>query len=111
LCLTCHQADARGLPGIYPPLAGSDWIAGDARPLIRTLLHGLSGPIQVNGQAYGTLPMPPMGLDDRQLADVLSYVRASFGNQAAPVTPEQVAVERAANAGRATPWSGADLGR
>jgi glucose/arabinose dehydrogenase/mono/diheme cytochrome c family protein len=111
LCLTCHQADAKGLPGIYPPLAGNGHLTGDPRPLIRTLLHGLSGPIQVDGRTYGALPMPPMGLDDRHLADVLSYVRSSFGNDAPPVTPAQVAAERAATAGRATPWTAADLGR
>jgi glucose/arabinose dehydrogenase/mono/diheme cytochrome c family protein len=111
LCLTCHQADAKGLPGIYPPLAASDWIAGESRPLIRVVLHGLSGPIQVNGQTYGVMPMPPMGLSDQHLAEVLSYVRASFGNTAPPVTSEQVAAERAATHGRATPWTAADLGR
>lgn len=111
LCLTCHQADAKGLPGIYPPLTGNPAIAGEPRPLIRALLHGLSGPLTVNGQTYGTLPMPPMGLDDRHLAEVLSYVRSSFGNGATPVTQEQVAAERAATAGRTTPWTAADLGR
>jgi len=111
LCLTCHQADAKGLPGIYPPLASSDWIAGDPKALIRVVLHGLSGPLQVNGQTYGVIPMPPMGLSDQHLAEVLSYVRVSFGNNAAPVTPEQVAAERAASAGRVTPWTATDLGR
>jgi mono/diheme cytochrome c family protein len=111
LCLTCHQADAKGLPGIYPPLAASDWIVGEPRPLIRVVLHGLSGPIQVNGQTYGVMSMPPMGLSDQHLAEVLSYVRASFGNTAPAVTPEQIAAERAATQGRATPWTAADLGR
>ena len=113
LCLACHQPDGRGLPGIYPPLAGSEWVAGEARPLMRIVLHGLSGPLSVNGQAFGVLnplPMPPMGLSDQQLADVLSYVRGAFGNQAGAVTPAQVAAERAATAGRATPWTAAELG-
>lgn len=111
LCLTCHQADAKGLPGIYPPLTANDRITGEPRPLIRVVLHGLSGPLQVNGQTYGVMPMPPMGLNDQHLADVLSYVRMSFGNNAPPVTPEQVAAERAATQGRATPWTATDLGR
>jgi mono/diheme cytochrome c family protein len=111
LCLTCHQADAKGLPGIYPPLAASDRITGEPRPLIRVVLHGLSGPIQVNGQTYGVMPMPPMGLSDEHLAEVLTYVRSSFGNSAGPVTREQVAAERAATAGRTTPWSAGELGR
>ena len=111
LCLTCHQADAKGLPGIYPPLTANERITGEPRPLIRALLHGLSGPLQVNGQTYGVMPMPPMGLGDQQLAEVLSYVRRSFGNTASPVTPAQVAAERAATAGRATPWTVPELGR
>jgi mono/diheme cytochrome c family protein len=111
LCLTCHQADAKGLPGIYPPLGGSDWVAGEPRSLIRVVTHGLSGPIVVNGQSYGLMPMPPMGLNDQQLADVLSYLRSSFGNNASPVSQSQVAAERAATTGRATPWNTADLGR
>lgn len=111
LCLTCHQADAKGLPGIYPPLTANERITGEARPLIRVVLHGLSGPLQVNGQTYGVMPMPPMGLDDQHLAEVLSYVRTSFGNDAPPVTPAQVAAERVSTPGRATPWTAAELGR
>jgi glucose/arabinose dehydrogenase/mono/diheme cytochrome c family protein len=114
LCLTCHQADGKGLPGIYPPVAASDWVAGDAGALVRILLHGLSGPVTVNGQPYGVqvpLPMPPMGLDDRQLADVLTYVRSAFGNAAPAVTVEQVAAERAATRGRTTPWTATEVGR
>lgn len=114
LCLTCHQPDGKGLAGIYPPLAGADWLAGDAKPLIRVVLGGLSGPITVNGQQYGVanpLPMPPMGLDDQQVADVLTYLRTGFGNQAAAVTADEVKAVRAADAGRTVPWTGKELGR
>jgi glucose/arabinose dehydrogenase/mono/diheme cytochrome c family protein len=111
LCLVCHQADAKGLPGIYPPLASSDWIAGESRPLIRVVMHGLAGPVTVNGQSYGLMPMPPMGLDDQHLSDVLSYLRSSFGNNSGPVTPAQVASERATTNGRVTPWTATELGR
>jgi mono/diheme cytochrome c family protein/glucose/arabinose dehydrogenase len=114
LCLACHQPDAKGLPGIYPPLAGSEWVAGDAGPLIRILTNGLGGPITVKGQAFGQqlpLPMPPMGLDDQQAADVLTYLRASFGNQAAGVEAGQVHAVRAQSATRQQPWTMAELGR
>jgi mono/diheme cytochrome c family protein/glucose/arabinose dehydrogenase len=114
LCLACHQPDAKGLPGIYPPLAGSEWVAGDAAPLIRIITNGLGGPITVKGQAFGQqlpLPMPPMGLDDQQAADVLSYLRASFGNQASAVEAGQVHAVRAQSAARQQPWTMADLGR
>jgi mono/diheme cytochrome c family protein len=78
------------------------------------LLHGLSGPIRVNGEEFkqlAPLPMPPMGLNDEQVADVLSYVRANFGNKAPAVTAEQVKAVRAASTDRATFWTAEELGK
>ena len=75
-------------------------------------MHGLSGDIQVNGTVFkqiAPLPMPPMGLDDQMMADVLTYVRSNFGNQAPPVTTDQVKQVRAAHAERATLWTEAEL--
>lgn len=112
LCLNCHQADGRGLPGIYPPLARSEWVAGDLAPLIRIILHGLAGPIEVAGEKFGVanpVPMPPMGLDDQQAADVLTWIRRNLGNSAPAITPAQVKAVRAATAGRTAPWSPAEL--
>ena len=112
LCLNCHQPDGKGLAGIYPPLAGSEWVTGDKNALIRIVLHGLSGPISVGGISYGVaapVPMPPMGLDDQQAADVLSYVRETFGNGAPAVTPAEVGAVRAATSSRATFWTAAEL--
>lgn len=112
LCLNCHQPEGKGLPGIYPSIVGSDWAGGDPQRLIKMLLHGLIGPIRVNKEEFkqlAPLPMPPMGLDDQQIADVLSYVRANFGNKAAPVKPDQVKAVRAATADRATFWTQDDL--
>lgn len=112
LCLNCHQPDGRGLPGIYPPLAGSEWVTGPATPLIRMLLHGLTGPITVAGTEYGSqnpIPMPPSGLDDVRIADVLSYIRGTFGSGAGPVTPEEVRTVREADSGRSTPWTVPEL--
>jgi len=119
LCLACHQPAGKGLAGIYPPLAGSKMVAGETKPLIRILLHGLSGPLSVNGQTYGVsnpLPMPPMGLSDQQMADVLTYIRSSFGNQGgagspAEVSPAEVATERAATAGHTGFWTAESLSR
>ena len=114
LCLNCHQADGHGLAGIYPPLAGSEWVRGPARPLIRIVTHGLAGRIEVAGATYGVqvpLPMPPMGLSDRQAADVLTFIRGAFGNQAGAVAPDEVAAERAASAAHAGPWSATDLAK
>jgi len=114
LCLNCHQPEGKGLPGIYPSIVGSDWLKGDPARIIKVLLHGLSGPIRVNGEEFkqlAPLPMPPMGLDDQQMADVLSYVRASFGNKAPGVTPAQVKAVRDATAGRSGFWTQHELAK
>lgn len=112
-CLACHQPEAKGLPGVYPPLAGSDWALGDKSRLIRIVLHGLTGPIAVKGENYGApgaVPMPAMGgLNDQQIADVLTYVRGAFGNKASAVTPEEVKAIRAATASRDQPWTATEL--
>jgi mono/diheme cytochrome c family protein len=75
-CLPCHQPNGKGLPGVYPPLSGSEWVRGEPGNLIRILLNGLGGEIQVAGQTFGggnSLTMPALGgLTDEQLADVLS---------------------------------------
>ena len=112
LCLNCHQANAKGLANIYPPLAGSEWVTGDKGALIKMLLHGLSGPITVKGEPYGTgnpIPMPPSGLDDQKTADVLTYIRSNFGNQADAVTPEEVRTLREKHKDRTTLWTVPEL--
>lgn len=112
LCLNCHQPEGKGLPGIYPSIAGSDWAAGNPERLIKMLTHGLTGPIRVNGEEFkqlAPLPMPPMGLNDEQVADVLSYVRENFSNKAAAVTVEQVKAVRAATTDRAAFWTAEEL--
>jgi mono/diheme cytochrome c family protein/glucose/arabinose dehydrogenase len=111
LCLNCHQASGQGLTGVYPPLAKSEWVAGDPEALIKLTIHGLAGPTKVLGKDYGLVPMPPMGLDDQQLADVLTYVRSAFGNQAPEVKVEQVKAVREATKGRTAPWTAAELGK
>lgn len=99
-CMTCHQANGAGIPGTYPPLAGSEY-ANAANPAvpIRVVLHGLQGPVTVKGQQFNGL-MPAYGtgieMSDAEVAAVLTYVRSSFGNSASEVTAEQVAKERAA---------------
>ena len=111
LCLNCHQAGGQGLTGVYPPLAKSEWVAGDPQLLIKLTIHGLAGPTKVLGKDYGLVPMPPMGLDDQQLADVLTYVRSAFGNQAPAVKVDEVKAVREATKGRTAPWTAAELGK
>ena len=111
LCLNCHQATGQGLSGIYPPLTKSEWVSGDPLALIKLTMHGLAGPTKVLGKDYGLVPMPPMGLDDQQLADVLTYVRSAFGNQSPAVKVEDVKAVREATKGRSAPWTAAELGK
>ena len=112
LCLNCHQPTGLGLPGVYPPLAGSDWVAGDAATLAKIVIHGLNGPIKVNGTDFkqvAPVPMPPMGLSDTQIADVLSYVRMNFGNKAPAVKGGEVKATRDATSSRTVFWTAEEL--
>ena len=94
-CMGCHQAEGQGIPGTFPPLAKSDFLMADTGRAIETVLNGLTGPLEVNGQQYhGT--MPPMGhLKDDDIAEVLSYIRSSWGNAGPPVSAAEVASVRA----------------
>lgn len=108
-CTTCHQADGQGVAEVYPPLAGSEWVNGPEQVLVRILLHGLGGPIEVQGKPYEG-EMPAWGqLKDEQIAAVLTYVRASWGNSAPPVSAETVATIRAETSGRTAVWTEPEL--
>ena len=89
LCFACHQPDGKGLPGIFPPLAGSDFLKADKERAIRIVLKGLSGPVTINGQTFNNL-MPPQDFADSQLADALTYVMNSWGNAFGSVTTDEV---------------------
>lgn len=89
-CLTCHQADGTGVPNMHPPLTPGSWVGKDPYELIAIMMKGLSGKIEVNGEVYKNFMPSHAQLTDEQLADVLSYVRSSFGNNFEPVTPEMV---------------------
>ena len=91
-CVTCHQAGGEGVEEVYPPLAGSDYLLGKREASIRGVKYGQRGPMVVNGVPYDNTMMP-LGLSDQEIADVMNYVRNSWGNQAEgpPVTPEEVA--------------------
>jgi nitrite reductase (NO-forming) len=95
-CFACHMANGEGLPGIFPPVAKSDYLKADKDRAIRAITRGLSGPITVNGQAYNNM-MPPQGLDDAQTANVLTYIMNSWGNDYGTVSIDDVKRARAAN--------------
>jgi nitrite reductase (NO-forming) len=88
-CFACHQPDGRGLPGIFPPLAASDFLLADHDRPIRVVTKGLTGPVTVKGVTYNNV-MPPQVLTDQQIVDVLTYVTNRWGNSAAPYTVEDV---------------------
>ncbi|MCU0339645.1 MAG: c-type cytochrome [Spirosomaceae bacterium] len=99
-CITCHQADGRGLAAAgFPPLSGTKWVTGSEDRLIKIILKGIMGQLEVNGKTYpGQVPMTPYGglLNDREVAAVATFVRNSFGNQAPVVSPDKVKEIRAA---------------
>lgn len=109
-CAACHQADASGVPDMFPPLAGSEWVNGDPGRSIKIILHGMEGEVEVKGETYSGV-MPPWGaaLNDAEVAALLTYVRSHFGNKSGPVTAAQVAKVRAENASRKKPWTVKEL--
>jgi nitrite reductase (NO-forming) len=94
-CSTCHQADGRGLPDIFPPLAGSDFLMADKERSIGVVINGLQGPVTVNGKTWTSI-MPPLSyLADDEIANILTHVRNSWGNQGDAVSAAEVAAVRA----------------
>jgi len=110
ICATCHQATGQGIPGVYPPLANSEWAQGDEERIIRIVLHGLNGPITVEGKEFSNA-MAALGgvLKDDQIANALTYVRQEWGNKAPEVKAETVARIRAEVGNRSAPWTAAEL--
>ena len=114
-CMTCHQANGLGLGNTYPPLVGSAWVVGSEERLIKATLHGMWGKMEVNGKVYDpALGVPPMTafaslLNDEELAAVLTFVRNTWGNQAAAVSPATVKKVRDANASRTVFWKPEEL--
>jgi nitrite reductase (NO-forming) len=96
-CFACHMANGEGLPGVFPPLARSDFLQANRSRAIRIPIKGLTGPVTVNGKTYNNV-MPPQPFDDEQLADVLTYVMNSWGNDLGVVTPQEVRHARGENA-------------
>jgi mono/diheme cytochrome c family protein len=104
-CVACHQATGKGLPGVFPPLDGSEWVAGAERIVANILLHGITGDITVAGNSFNGAMPSFQQLGDAELAAVASYVRSEWSNRAAVIKPEVFAAERKATA-RTTPFNG-----
>lgn len=109
VCQTCHQENGAGVPGQYPPLAGSEWLTRDPETPVRIVLFGLEGAITVKGVGYNNkMPAFHDKLTDDEIAAVLTHVRSSWGNGAPAVTEEMVATLRA-EGGTRIPWSAPEL--
>lgn len=114
-CFVCHQITGMGLPGAFPPLTGTDYTTGDPRRMIAMILKGVNPPLKVKDVTY-VAPMPPLPTvypilnDDKNVADVINYVRNNFTNKDEKgVTPEFVKKVRDEFASRTTPWTEAEL--
>lgn len=108
-CVACHGIDGRGVPEVFPPLAGSEWVTGSPDVPIRIVLHGLIGPVTV-GEATFTSAMPPLStLSNAEIAAVLTYVRQTFGNDASPITEAAVNTLRREHRQRRDMWTAEEL--
>lgn len=92
-CLACHQANGQGIPGAFPPLAGSDFLNADKHRAIEAVLNGLDGVITVNGNTFDGV-MPALRLSDDDMANVLTYVYSQWGNSGLVVLPSEVQAAR-----------------
>ncbi|MGB7293017.1 MAG: cytochrome c [Thermodesulfobacteriota bacterium] len=110
ICAACHQANGQGLPGAFPPLAGSDWLVKDPETPIRIVLYGLSGTIDVKGATFNNI-MPEWGsrLSNEEIAAVLTYARSTWGNSAPEISAEMVDKIRKQTSDRTTPWEAEEL--
>jgi mono/diheme cytochrome c family protein len=97
ICLACHMADGGGMSNMNPPLINTSYVLGDKTTLIKIVLNGFKEDVEINGQKYSNNMTPHSDLKDEQIANVLTYVRKSFGNKASAVSVAEVKKVRAAN--------------
>ena len=110
ICIACHQATGMGLPAVFPPLTNSPYVAGSADRLAAIILKGNAGPFVMDGKPFNQImPGQEAVLTDAKIAAVMTFVRASFGNAAGPVSAEVVTAARAKYLDRKTPWTQAEL--
>jgi len=108
-CVACHQANGAGLAGVFPPLAGSEWVLAADKVPVNIVLHGITGKLTVKATPYsGQMPAFKDKLSDAEIAAVLSHVRANFGNAAGKIGADIVKAEREAGKERKDPWNGDD---
>ena len=111
-CASCHQANGQGIEGQFPPLAESEWVSADPGVISNIILKGLKGEIVVKGITYGTsaaVNMAAVPISDREIANVVTYVRQSWGNSSSEVSEGEVAKFRADSAEQQDQWTGDQL--
>jgi mono/diheme cytochrome c family protein len=109
-CAACHMANGAGMAGVFPPLAGSEWVTGKPEVPIAIVLHGMQGEVTVKGAKYNSVMTPWAAMfSDQEIANVVTYIRSQWGNKASAVTPAQVAAVRTATKARKTQWTEAEL--
>ena len=110
-CVACHMPTGQGLAPVFPPLDGSEWLQLDNAILTKIVLRGLQGPIKVKGQDFNGV-MAPLAdtLKDAEIADVLNYVKATYGKGGALVDEASVKAAREATKGQKQPFTAAELG-
>ena len=111
-CASCHQPNGLGIATQYPPLAGSEWVSANPELITKIILKGLKGEITVKGEKYGTSPaanMIAVPINDREIANVSTYVRNAWGNSASEVFESDVADIRRNTAGQNEQWIGEAL--
>ena len=94
VCLSCHQADGGGVPRLNPPLIKSTYVLGDKKKLISIVLNGMTDRIPIDDEYYSNNMASHKDLSDQQIADVLTFIRNSFGNKASIVTIAEVKAVR-----------------
>ena len=94
-CVTCHQVDGGGVPGLNPPLEKTSHVLGSKTRLIQIVLKGMNTHEEIDGETYSNSMAPHNHLTDQQISDVLTYIRNSFGNKASAITPGDVKYVRA----------------
>jgi mono/diheme cytochrome c family protein/glucose/arabinose dehydrogenase len=108
-CVGCHQASGAGMPPVYPPLRDSPFVTGDPTRLVRILLHGLEGEVEVDGVTYrGVMPAAPIR-SDADLALLATWLRTQWGHASSAVSTEFVARVRSADGSRAGAWTATSL--
>ena len=110
-CASCHQASGVGQPGSYPPLVKSEWVLGSKARLAAILLKGLQGPVTVDNATFSTMVMPAQEsvLSPEKIADLMTYIRGSWGNTAGPVSVDEVNAAKTKFASKTTAYSEAEL--